>query len=111
MSVVASQIHCKTASEVRNVFTSFLDRLEKGEKLTGTPTVTVSPTGPTIANIAIPTADRIINGKLVPGSASVSFTVSAGTAGTQYTFTLTATTNAANAQTLIGKIRLEVIAD
>ncbi len=109
--ITAPQVQQKAASEVRNVAVSFAGKLDDGELLTGTPTVTVSPTGPTIASESVSAEALTINGESVAAGAAVQFRVSGGTAGVTYTITVSCATDASPAQTLRGKVTLEVVAD
>lgn len=111
----AIQRPTKTASEVRNVAVSFSGKLDDGELLTGTPTVTeVSPSSPqalSFSNIAVNTAALTINGVTVPIGEAVQFSLSGGVANTAYTIKIAVGTDATPAQTLYGSIDIRVKAD
>lgn len=94
--------------ETRNGKVSFTDILDTGEVLTGTPTVTVSPSGPTISNAAVNTSAVTVDGESVAIGHAVTFKVTGGTAGTTYTLTVTASTDATPAQTFKKYVGLEV---
>lgn len=108
MPSTAPQIPDKTASEVRNCIVSFAGKLDSGELLTGTPTVTASPSGLTIANVIRNSTSKTVNGVSISASQGVQWKVSGGTAGTTYTFTITCGTDATPAQTLIGYAKMRV---
>lgn len=96
----AEQIQSKTANEVRNLAANFTDKLDSGESLTGTPTVSISPSGVTAASIAVSTGSLTVLGETVAAGNAVTCSVSAGTAGTRYTLTIQCDTDATPAQTL-----------
>lgn len=96
----AEQIQSKTANEVRNLAVDFTDKLDSGEALTGTPTVTSSPSGLTIASQAVSTGALTILGTSVSSGNAVTCSVSGGSAGTRYTLTVQCGTDATVAQTL-----------
>lgn len=98
----------KGASEVRNCAVDFSRKLDVGESLTGTPTVTISPTGPTLSDKAVNTSALTINGDVVPIGSAVQFKVTGGTAGV-YTITATCGTTATPAQTLEVRCSLEIV--
>ncbi len=107
--VFATQIRSKGASEVRNVAVSYADKLESGELLTGTPTITDSTGDLTLTNKVVSTGSLTINGVSVAAGAAVTFTVSGGSAGTTYDIRIQSTTDATNAQTFDDYVQLEVL--
>lgn len=111
MSVRAPQIHCKSVSEVRNVAFDFSGKLDDGELLTGTPTVTDETGDLTISNVKVNTEALTILGNTVAVGQAVQFRVSGGTAGASYDVAITVSTNATPAQTLRGVAPLNVIED
>lgn len=106
---VASHNHEKPVSATRVLGVDFGGHLNNGVTLTGTPTVTVTPAGPTVSGEAVLAASRVINNRTVPIGEGVVFTVAGGTAGTQYRLKITVT--ASNGETLIGACYLDVAAD
>lgn len=102
----ASGLPSKPSTAVRNIAVSFEGQLDDGELLTGTPTVTVAPSGPTITLEATNSVGKTINNRKVPPRKAVTFSVSGGTNGTDYTFTVQCGTTAS--QTLIGYTKLRV---
>ncbi len=104
----AEQIQAKTANEVRNLAANFTDKLDTGETLTGTPTVTVSPSGVTASTVAVSTEALTILGESVAIGKAVTCSVSGGSAGTRYTLTIQCGTNASPAQTLEVSCLLDV---
>ena len=108
-AILAPQVHCKSVAEVRLCSVSFDDVLDVGELLTGSVTTTVSPAGLTIANEAVSTAILTINGCDVAIGRAIQFKASGGTTMTEYTVTITVSTDSTPAQTLQGEVTLEVI--
>jgi hypothetical protein len=92
--LVARQRFVKTPSEVRTVRVGFKDLLESGELLTGTPTLSVSPSGLTTASAAVNVATLTINGVSYVAGQAVTFTASSGTADTLYEVSITVSTDA-----------------
>lgn len=111
MSIEAPQEYDKAVSEVRNVAYDFTPLLDEGESLTGTPTVTITPSGPTVSNAAVNVAALTILGETVAIGKAVQFRVSGGSSGVTYTFTISVATNSTPAQTLRRKGRLNLVAD
>jgi hypothetical protein len=102
----------KKAAETRTVIVSFKDKLAacSWELLAGTPTATEQITADlTISGVAVNTLERKIDGQRIPTGTAVEFTVSGGTARTDYTIRLTVSTDASPTQTLIEDVRLKVI--
>lgn len=96
----AEQIQSKTAAEVRNLAVDFTDKLDSGELLTGTPSVSTTPSGLTIASQAVSTGALTILGTSVLTGQAATCSVSGGSAGTRYTLTVQCGTDATVAQTL-----------
>jgi len=96
----AEQIQTKTANEVRNLAANFTDKLDSGEELTGTPTVSISPAGVTASSVAVSSGSLTILGETVASGKAVTCSVSGGSSGTRYTLTIQAGTDATPAQTL-----------
>jgi hypothetical protein len=115
--MLAPQQQSKTVSEIRNVAVSFSGKLDTGELLTGSPTITisdpsVSPEDMTISNGIVSTGDLTINGVTVPTGEAVQFKVTGGTvANSPYTIQISCGTDATPAQTLYGGIVLIIEAD
>jgi len=109
---VAPQLQTKTVSGVRNVAVSFSNMLDSGELLTGTPTIAeVTTTDLTLGSKAVSTAILTINGESTPIGEAVQFNVSGGTANVTYQIKITVGTDASPAQTLLGIVKLTVLAD
>lgn len=86
------RVQISTESVLRYV--NFTRILADDETLSGTPTITVSPTGPTIASPVVTTATYTNDyGTTVAIGKAVQFRVSGGTAGTEYLLTVTCTTS------------------
>ena len=107
--VYATQIRQKGANETRNVSVSYDDKLESGELLTGTPTITDSTGDLTLSNKLVSTGAETINGISVSAGAAVLFTCAGGTSSTTYTIRIQVTTDASNAQTFDDYLQLEVL--
>lgn len=113
MENTAQEIPALASGATRNARVSFVGQLDEGELLSGTPTVTVSPTGGNPAHVAVSspavtTETKTINGEQVPAGKAVTFRALAGTTIRLYTFTITITTNSTPAQTLVGYARIRV---
>ncbi len=97
-----------TAGETRTAFIRYTDKLESGELLTGTPTITISPSaGVTLSNKAVSTAILTINGKSTAIGAAVSVKITGVTAATIYTLSVTVGTDATVAQTFVDTFEFE----
>lgn len=108
MTVALTEIWSKGASEVRNAAISFAGKLDSGELLSGSPTVSAT-TGITIASADKNATTITIDGESVIANKAVTFRVSGGTAGSSYTITTTCATDASVPQTLICTVRLLVV--
>lgn len=86
----------KRVDETRRIVVSFADFLAVDELLSGTPTVEeVSTSDLTITSEAInDTETALLHGRTVPISNAVTFLVSAGVAGREYTLDVTVETDA-----------------
>lgn len=107
--VFATQIRSKGSQETRNVAVSYADKLEAGELLTGTPTITDSTGDLTLSNKVVSTGSLTINGVSVAAGAAVTFTVAGGTASTTYDIRIQCGTDATNAQTFDDHVQIEVL--
>ena len=96
--------------EIRTPAVSFVDVLESGELLTGTPLVVeVTSLDLALANKAVNTATLTINGKSVVAGQAVQFKMSGQLAATrEYTIKVTASTDADPAQTFVRKLTVLV---
>ena len=109
MTESVSAIAALTKHPSESVFyaVDFTNILASGETLSGTPTVTVSPTGPTIGaptvNTGVLTDDE---GNTVAIGKAVQVRVSAGTDGIDYTLTVSCATTASD--TRVGTCKLYV---
>ncbi len=98
MTATAKQIRTKTVAEVLVPSFGFANKLgTSGALLTGTPTVTSTPSGLTINSISINSTALTIAGVSHAVGQAVQCMVSGGTAGT---YTLTCTVQTDNGQTL-----------
>ncbi len=100
------KVQRKAPTAVRNVAVNFTDWLDQGEIITGTPTVSVSPSGPTLSAASANAWRRIVDGRTCQPGTVVAFTVSGGTAGVTYVVTITASTS--GSQTLVGYVTVVV---
>lgn len=96
----------KPAAAVRRCAVSFAGQLDQGELLIGTPTLSASGAGLTVYSPAVSAAALTLNGRLVPAGRAVEFWAGGGTAGVEYTVTVTAQTTLG--QTLIGRVTIFV---
>jgi hypothetical protein len=106
--VATQEIPSKASTEVRNGAISLDELLDSAESITGTPTITASPSGLTFASVAANSTVAVIKGASVAIGRAVVFRVSGGTSGTKYTGTLTVGTDATPAQTITVTFRLLV---
>lgn len=106
----APQTHHKAGGETRNPAIDFTGKLDSGETLTGTPSVTASPSGLTIANVKVNTTTLTINDASCTAGQAVQFTVAGGTAGVTYTITATCDSTSTPAQVALeGRCTLKVV--
>ena len=111
MSAEAPQIPCVLDGETRNGKASFANKLDSGELLTGSPTITeLGTTDLTIANAAVSTAALTINGVSVDTGEAITFKASGFVANKIYRLLLQCGTDSSPAQTLRGIARLVVAA-
>jgi hypothetical protein len=96
----------KTPSAVKNMAVDMSGHLDDGEILTGTPTVSVSPSGPTLGSCTINSGPQMVNGQKCPAGTVVKFTASGGTAGVDYAILVSSSTS--GSQTVQGYITLKV---
>lgn len=101
--------HTKHPSEVRNCAVSFENVLDSGELLTGTPTVSATPSGLTFASIKVNTVALTINGATVAIGKAVQFKVTGGSSDVKYQIEASCGTDATPAQTLYAELPLLVI--
>lgn len=109
MSIQARQIPCVSSTETRLCAVDFTDKLDPGESLTGTPTVTDSTGDLTLANKSVSTAELTVAGRQVTAGRAVQFTTTGGTAGTRYTISVSVGTDSTPAQTLEADLLLDVV--
>lgn len=88
----------KRPSDVSPIAVSFKDDLTIGDLLTGTPTVTVSPSGPTLSAAAVNTITLPIElpnksiAHYAKAGQAVTFTMSGGTVNIDYVVSVTVST-------------------
>ena len=102
----APQRPSASVGSVRNIAVSFSGKLDSGELLTGTPTITEDTTTDlTISSKAVNTVAREINGVTVPIGEAVQCNVLGFVAANfPYTLNISVGTDATPAQTLIGTV-------
>ncbi len=107
---IAPQVPEAYVSETRNFAVSFVNMLDAGELLTGTPTITEETTTDlTISNKAVNTAALTINGASVAIGQAVQFkVVGQKVSGSPYTIKITVGTTATPAQTFIRYVKFTV---
>ncbi len=103
----ARQICNKTEDEVRRARVNFSGDLVDGELLTGTPTVTVTPSGLTISEEDVSSGALTVIRTVIPAGEVATFLVAGGEVGTQYTAMVEADTD--DGQTLVGYVRIDVV--
>ena len=108
----ANEIRHKQASEVRTISVDYTDKLDTGESLTGTPTVSELTTSDlTISGAQINSGSLTINGVSVAANKAAQCQIAGGTSGSTYSIQIQVGTDASSpgAQTFIDTIRLEVL--
>jgi hypothetical protein len=94
----------------RIVAIDFTPELDNAALLTGTPTVSFSPAGPTTDNIVVNTTTINILDKAVVTGKAVQFRITGGlVASTTYTVTVTVNTNSSPSETLIHEFQLKAL--
>lgn len=91
-SLTCKQTPVAGANEAHQCRVNFGPTLNQGETLTGTPVVSVSPSGPTISQISINTQAETVLNQNCPANTVVQFVISGTTANTAYTITVAAAT-------------------
>lgn len=111
-TVKAIQLNCQAEGETRLHAISFVGKLDSGELLTGTPTITeVTNSYLTITNKAVNTAVLTINGNSVAIGQAVQCLITGVQDGITHEVKIVVGTDSTPAQTLVGVIRIEGIAD
>lgn len=104
----ADEIRTKRAGETRNAAVSFAGLLDSDELLSGTPTTSVSPSGPTITGHAVSTTELTISGEATPIGQAVEMAIAGGTAGVVYAVTVTVPSTTKGQASLERTVYLEV---
>lgn len=97
-SIAAQPTLTKTTTDVLPILASFAKDLTRGDLLTGTPTVAVSPSGPTLSSASINSTAKAVElpdggiDHTAKAGQAVEFTMSGGTDGQAYTVTVTCAT-------------------
>lgn len=102
LSTSASAPKVKHSSESLLFGVDFTKLLAAGEMLSGTPTVLVAPTGPTVSGITV-NSQPFTNddGAAVAAGAGVQFRAAGGISPTDYLLTVTCGTTAGNTRTVV----------
>ncbi len=98
--LTATDIRTKSAYEVLNGAIDFTSKMRSAEKLTGTPTVTATPTGLAFASVAVNTSAIEEDGFKADIGKAVQFSVSGGTAGIDYLISAKCGSDSTPAQSL-----------
>ena len=106
MTTNAKKAREQSPNETLNHGIDFSGRLETAELLTGTPTVTISPSGPTLSNKQVNSTTKTINGVSLVAGKAVLFTVTGLTLGVDYTITASCGTDSTPAETVVGTLDL-----
>lgn len=90
MPIAAPELFQMSNAETKNAAVNFSPELRGSTTLTGTPTITVSPSGPTLSNKVVSSSELTIKGVVVPAAEAVQFRIAgaAATAG-RYIVTIT----------------------
>lgn len=104
----APQVIRITSTETRRPCLSFDNDLPGGVTIASVVTSSVSPTGPTLDNVAATTAAYTIGGDTCPTGRGVRFRFTGGTAGTTYTVFVRVTTSESPADTVDGSCTVVV---
>jgi hypothetical protein len=112
MTIKLSDVHTISAGDTEVVSVNFANWLDSGELLTGTPTVAeVSTSDLTLADKSVNSSSYVDahTGETVFAGQAAQFSVSGGTAGTEYQIKVTVTTDATVARTkeVIIELRVE----
>lgn len=98
--VATLEMPIKTVGETRNGAISLFSTLDDAELLTGTPTITSTPSGLTFAQVKVNTVEVEVNELQVPVGKAIQFSVSGGTHNGTFKCRATVTTTSTPAQTL-----------
>ncbi len=112
MTIYATERYTAVADEVFNVAVNFKDKLDTGELLTGTPTITeVTTTDFTIGSKVVNTAALTINGETSAIGQAVQCGVTVASSPTlgPHEITISVDTDATPAQTIIRSIWVDVV--
>ena len=108
----ANEIRHKHASETRTISVDYTDKLDSGESLSGTPTITeVTSADLTISGAQLNSGALTINGVSVAANKAAQCQVAGGTSGTTYQVLIQVSTDASSpgAQTFYDTIKIEVL--
>lgn len=103
--VTAGQYYRKATTEAVGVAVSFVGKLREGELLTGTPTV--SGSGLTLSSASVNTGPIQVLGETCPAGTAVTFTVSGGSADTDYNILVSCGTTSSQTRVLYCPLRVQ----
>lgn len=110
MRSTAREIREITTDEVRLVSVSFAGKLDTGETLTGTPTVTAEAgSGLTLASKVVNTGTITVNNRTCAAGEAIQFKVTA-TAGNAGEWDIDISCGTTAGQTVFGRVTVEVVA-
>lgn len=110
MPASAAQRYTKAVAEVLDLEVDCTDYLD-GDTITGTPTATVSPTGPTLGTPTVNTGGtQSILGRTVAVNKAVTVRISGGTAGVEYEVRILFVTTTGGQTRQARNILVEVVA-
>lgn len=103
LSIAATKVLVKGSTESVLFGFDFGPLLNAGETLTGTPTLSSSPSGLTIGTPAVKSTSWVdyLTGETIAANEGYQARISGGTAGSDYTLTATATTSDSNTRVIV----------
>lgn len=107
--VATIEIPTKTAGETRNGAISLLSTLDDAELLTGSPTITASPSGLSFSQVKVNTSEIEVNGSVVAIGKAIQFSVSGGENGKTYRCRCSVSTTSTPSQDLEVDFTLKVM--
>lgn len=107
MSEVNAGVLLKQPGEDLIFYFDFDKLMNASETLTGTPTVTGSPSGLTIGSPTVISANATVLGKTVLANRAVQVRISAGTDGNSYTVQCSCGTSASNTRIIDGTLEVK----
>ena len=104
----APQVQTTDVGEVRLVSVDLRGKLDSGELLTGTPTITEAGSSDlTLSNKSVNTTAKVIRGSTVPIGMAVTFKALGWVAGATYRIKISVATDATPPQTLVEHVTIK----